>query len=59
MKSTSKWIPLLLVCSATLFGSNCTADLRDAAIWGALNYVTAQTNNVLYWLFPAPAPRTR
>ena len=54
-----RWIPLLLLCGGTLLTTNCQANVRDAARWGAMNFVSNQTTNVLYWLIPPPEPRTR
>ena len=53
MKKTLRSLMLVAVAGSTLWGMNCTTSLRDAAIGGALDYVTGTTAELLSAYVPA------
>jgi hypothetical protein len=55
LKIPRKWLTLALLCSATLLGSSCVANIRDAILGGALDFVSGSTSDFLSSLLPLVA----
>lgn len=47
MKNMKRWAMLIAMTGPTLFGLNCTTQMRDAAAAGVLDFITGSTTDAL------------
>jgi hypothetical protein len=52
MKKLTKFLLILSAAGPALFGMNCTTDLRDAALTGALDFVSGTITDGATALLP-------
>jgi hypothetical protein len=57
MKKMKQCVMLIAMAGPTLFGMNCSTQVRDAAAAGVLDFITGSTTDILSAaVFPEPDP---